>query len=108
MELLQLTPAQLRRAADLKEQIDELERELSALGGPSATVSGPVTVHWTQTPAGRARLAKSARNSWRTRRRGSPPASPAASDDGKRLHWTQTPEGRAKFARIRQRRWQKR
>ena len=69
MELLQLTPAQLRQAASLKERMEELERELESLLGTSATATPSRKLHWTQTPAGRARLARSVRRSWRTRRR---------------------------------------
>jgi len=69
MELMQLTPAQLRQAAALKERIDELEHELESLLGTSATATPSRKLHWTQTPAGRARLARSLRRSWRTRRR---------------------------------------
>ena len=69
MELMQLTPAQLRQAAALKERIDELEHELESMLGVSATATPSKKLHWTQTPAGRARLARSVRRSWRTRRR---------------------------------------
>ena len=66
---MHLTPAQLRQAAALKERIDELEQELESMLGVSATATPSKKAHWTQTPAGRARLAKSVRRSWRTRRR---------------------------------------
>src|ERR1035437_7956987 len=69
MDLLQLTPAQLRQAASLKERIAELEGELESILGTSATATPSRKLHWTQTPAGRARLARSVRRSWRTRRR---------------------------------------
>src|ERR1035437_3398763 len=69
MELMQLTPAQLRQAAALKERIDELEHELESMLGVSATATPSKKLHWTQTPAGRARLARSIRRSWRTRHR---------------------------------------
>jgi hypothetical protein len=73
MNLLQLTPAQLRQAANLKEKIIELEHELnSVLGaGPSAAPpsGSPKKVHWTQTPAGRARMAKQMARQWQLRRK---------------------------------------
>jgi hypothetical protein len=69
MDLLQLTPAQLRQAASLKERIAELEGELESILGTSATATPSRKLHWTQTPEGRARLARSVRRSWRTRRR---------------------------------------
>ncbi len=108
MELLQLSPAQLRRAADLKEQIAELEGEMEAILGGSQVTSPGQKVHWTQTPAGKARLARSMRNSWHTRRRSSKAAAPPPTGQPKKLHWTQTPQGRIKMDKIRRRRWQKR
>lgn len=88
--LLDLTPAQLRRAAELKEQIATAGRELYALsrtnGGPSVfakedgrgkwkrTKVKPqpeptprAKVHWTQTPAGRRKLSQSIKAHWKTR-----------------------------------------
>jgi len=98
MELMLLTPAQLRQAANLKEKIQELERELSSvLGGSGAVQSSKL--HWTQTPAGKARLTRALKRSWRNRRS----SKPAASGNGK--HWTQTPAGRAKMANVMQKRW---
>ena len=79
MNILELTAAQLRRAADLKEQIEAAQAELAAvLGGESvgsglpAPTGGAVVkskkLHWTQTPEGKARMAKLIRASWRKRR----------------------------------------
>lgn len=108
IELLQLTPAQLRQAADLKEKIAELEGELaSILGGPEMGAPSP-KLHWTQTSAGRARLARSLRRSWRSRRSSSKPKATPASGNGKTVHWTQTPAGRAKMAKLMARRWKTR
>jgi hypothetical protein len=104
MEIMQLSPAQLRQAAILKEQIIELEGELESLLGTSATVAQSKKLHWTQTPAGRAKLAKSIRKSWRNRR-SSEPSAPSPSGNRKKLHWTQTPAGRIKMDKIRARRW---
>jgi hypothetical protein len=69
MELMQLTPAQLRQAAALKERIDELEHELESTLSVSATATPSKKLHWTQTPAGRVKMARLIRKSWRTRRR---------------------------------------
>ena len=79
MNAIELTAAQLRRAADLKEQIEAAQAELAAvLGGESvgsalpAPTGGAVVnskkLHWTQTPEGKARMAKLIRASWRKRR----------------------------------------
>jgi hypothetical protein len=105
MELLQLSPAQLRQAASLKEQIMELEGELESILGTSATATESKKLHWTQTPAGRAKLARSVQRSWRTRRLSSKPSPTPPSGNGKKLHWTQTPAGRIKMAKIRAKRW---
>src|SRR5690242_13126175 len=103
MELLQLTPAQLRQAATLKEQIQELELEVSSILGDSEAARSQ-KLHWTQTPAGKARLSRALERSWRNRR--SKPATKRASGNGK--HWTQTPAGRAKMAKLMQNRWKAR
>ena len=108
MDLLQLTPAQLRQAASLKERIAELEGELESLLGISATATPSRKLHWTQTPAGRARLARSVRRSWRTRHRSLKPTVTSPARTGKKLHWTQTPAGRAKLARSVRRSWRTR
>ena len=79
MNIIQLTAAQLRRAADLKEQIEVAQADLaSVLGGGlvGSVLSAPATgavvkakkLHWTQTPEGKARMAKIIRASWRKRR----------------------------------------
>ncbi len=106
MDLLQITPAQLRQAANLQERIDELERELESTLGTSATATPSRKLHWTQTPAGRAKLARAIRRSWRTGRRSLKRTAPSSARTGKKRHWTQTPAGRAKMARFMQRRWQ--
>ena len=108
MDLLQLTPAQLRQAASLKERIAELEGELESILGTSATATPSRKLHWTQTPAGRARLARSVRRSWRTRHRSLRPTATPPARTGKKLHWTQTPAGRAKLARAIRRSWRTR
>jgi hypothetical protein len=105
MEVLQLSPAQLRQAANLKEQIMELEGELESILGASATATESKKLHWTQTPAGRAKLARSVQRSWRTRRFSSKPGATPPSGNRKKLHWTQTPAGRIKMAKIRAKRW---
>jgi hypothetical protein len=108
MDLLQLTPAQLRRAAGLKERIDELEHELESMLGVSATATPSRKLHWTQTPAGRAKLARSVRRSWRTRHRSLKPTATSPATTGTKLHWTQTPEGRARLARSVRKSWRTR
>lgn len=108
MELLQITPAQLRQAASLKERIAELEGELESVLGTPATATPSRKLHWTQTPAGRAKLARSVRRSWRIRRPVLKTTAIALATTGKKLHWTQTPAGRIKMEKIRQKRWENR
>jgi len=77
MSISELSPAQLRRAADIKEKLEAVQAELASLLGGSAgslpqTASAPASagkkLHWTQTPAGKARLARLIKRSWRKRR----------------------------------------
>ncbi len=72
MNVLELSSAQLRQAADIKEKIEAAQTELAAILGGVAT-NGPAAVpgkklHWTQTPEGKARLARAIKRSWRKRR----------------------------------------
>jgi hypothetical protein len=103
MELLQLTPAMLRQAAVLKERITELESELESLLGASLAATPGRKLHWSQTPAGRAKLARNARKRWRIRGHSTKPAGRSA--NGRKTHWTQTPAGRVKMAKLMQKRW---
>jgi hypothetical protein len=97
MNIAELTPETLRRAADIKEQIDGLQTELSSIlngnGSPAIRQPKPTKLHWTQTPQGRAKF-----NAIRARR---------WAKAVRKLHWTQTPEGRAKMARSMKRRWKR-
>jgi hypothetical protein len=77
MNITELSPAQLRRAAGIKEKLDAAQAELdSILGGiagnglqqSSATAPRGKKPHWTQTPEGKARLARVIKRSWRKRR----------------------------------------
>ncbi|MGA2656332.1 MAG: hypothetical protein ABSH34_02325 [Verrucomicrobiota bacterium] len=78
MSITELSSAQLRRAADIKEKLEAAQTELaSILGGyarnglqaSSAPAPEGKKLHWTQTPEGKARLARSIKLSWRKRRR---------------------------------------
>jgi hypothetical protein len=74
MNVLELTAAQLRQAADIKEKIEALQAELAAiLGGGATDAPAAVAVpgkklHWTQTPEGKARMDKIRRARWDKRR----------------------------------------
>ncbi len=76
MNISELSPAQLRRAADIKERLDAVQAELaSVLGGSTGNglQASPAPagkrLHWTQTPEGKARLARAIKRSWRKRQR---------------------------------------
>jgi hypothetical protein len=78
MRTHELSAAQLRQAADVKEKLEAAESELAAIfaggekggdpGDAGAGVMPGKKLHWTQTPEGRARLARTVRASWRKRR----------------------------------------
>jgi hypothetical protein len=109
MSLLNLTPAQLRQAANLKEKIDQLQSELGAiLGTGAAAPASGKKLHWTQTPEGKARMARLVRASWQRRGKQSGAAAAPASNNRKKVHWTQTPAGRAKMAALMSTRWKQR
>ena len=68
MSLINLSPAQLRHAADLKEQIASLSQELSQLSGAqAATVAAPAIAPAKKSgmsAAGRAKIAAAAKLRW--------------------------------------------
>jgi len=77
MNITELSSAQLRQAADIKEKLEAVQTELaSILGGDagngpqasSALAPKGKKLHWTQTPEGKARLARLIKKSWRKRR----------------------------------------
>lgn len=68
MNILNLTPAQLRHAAELKERIAKLQSDLVAILG-SENPSAPATVKlaakkWGMSAAGRARISAAAKLRW--------------------------------------------
>jgi hypothetical protein len=80
MNILELSAVQLRQAAELKEKLEAAQAELASIlaGGcagecvcaPAAPAAAPgKKLHWTQTPEGKARIAKIAKAGWRKRRR---------------------------------------
>ena len=108
MSLLKLTSAQLRQAADLKEQIEALQNELNALHGTSAAA--------TDAPLGRAKRAISAaglakiragqKKRWaKARKLGG--AGTVAAKPGRRGPGKMSAEGRARIAAAQKKRWAK-
>jgi hypothetical protein len=78
MNITELSSAQLRKAADIKEKLEAAQTELASILGAST---------------GNGLQASSA---------------PAPAPAGKKLHWTQTPEGKARLARVIKLSWRKR
>lgn len=65
MDILNLTPAQLKHAADIKEQIAALEEELKAIiGGSNGAPSPSRSRRNNVSAAGRARIAAAQRARW--------------------------------------------
>jgi hypothetical protein len=59
-----LTPQQLRRAADIQEEIVALQRQLERISGASAKGRGPVRKRRKMSAAARAKIATAARARW--------------------------------------------
>ena len=65
MCITNLTPNQLRRAAQIKEQIASLQNELNKLAGlNSAPAAQPQKAKWTMSAAGRARIVAAQKIRW--------------------------------------------
>src|SRR5690349_14798877 len=103
MNIINVTPQQLRRAAAVKERIDDLQAKLAGLlGSPVQTDHGGVTIKRRRmSRAGRARIAAAARARW-ARIRGNGP-SRAARRPKRRM----SPAVRARLAAIARARWRK-
>ena len=78
MNIHELSAAQLRRAAELKEQVEAAQNELASILGGGLAGNGGLT------------------------------SAPPSAARRKKLHWTQTPEGKLRMVKIRQMRWRKR
>lgn len=100
MSLINLTPAQLRQAADLKEKIEALQQQLSHLQGDSAAAAAP---------AGRARRKISAAGIARIRAaqklRWAKAKGTAGAKPGKRGPRHMSAAARAKIAAAQKKRW---
>jgi len=62
--LMELTSAQLKRGAAIKEEIASLEEELAGILGAPASVSKPVKKKRGMSAAGRARVAAAQKARW--------------------------------------------
>jgi hypothetical protein len=109
MSLINLTPAQLRHAADLKEKIEALQHELSHLhGAPSAVISVHTTAparraKRTISAAGIARIRAAQKARW-AKVKGSAPAA-KAEKPAKAGRRKMSAAGRAKIAAAARARW---
>lgn len=102
-----LTPQQLRRAADVKERINALEKELSQLLGTAAPASAPAAA--TAAPkrkkisaAGIARIRAAQKARWAAIKKSKAPGKPA-----RKKKRNVTPAGRARLAALARARWAK-
>src|SRR5580765_2900469 len=77
MNLFDLTPEQLKRAASIKEQIDGLNRQLRAILGAPATPRAAPTRNRTMSAAVKKKIAATQRARW-AKRRVSKPATASA------------------------------
>ena len=118
MSILNLTPAQLRKAADLKEKIEALEQELNALHGapsPAVSAAAPAQNH-AETPqaapfarktkfsaAGLARIAAAQRLRWARAKKGKAGAAVPAKRGPRKMGAA----ARARIAAAQRARWAK-
>lgn len=112
-EILNVSPAQFRRAAEIKERIDELSRELETiLGGARAEAPQSNTGTATRgrrrmSSEGRARIAAAARARW-ARQRGEKSGKLSGTEaTGPKKKRTMSAAARAKIAAAQRARWAK-
>jgi hypothetical protein len=101
--LLSLTTTQLRRAADLKEKIEALNKELASILGAPAPVSAKAPKKDKMSAAGRARIAKAQKARW-AKIKGAKPAAKSAKPSKRRKMSAAT---KAKLSAMAKARWAK-
>ena len=107
MSLINLTPAQLRHAADLKEKIESLQHELSRLHGTDGAISAAAPAKRGKrkiSAAGIARIRAAQKLRWAKAKGAS---APAAKKTGKRGPRKMSAAARAKIAAAQKARWAK-
>jgi len=113
MGLINLTPAQLRQAADLKDQIASLEEQLTAIFGGSATptsipVAKPVVANkGGMSAAGKARIVAAQKLRWAKIKAGQPAFKPAAVAKPAKKKFTMSAAAKAKISAAAKARWAK-
>lgn len=104
-----LTVAQLKRAIELREEIENLQAQLAAIGGGGRVGRPPGSVNFVKTgkrrmsAAGRARIAAAARARWAKFRKGAGKAEPKTGGKRKRFNAA----ARAKLSAAAKARWAK-
>jgi hypothetical protein len=114
MDVANLSPAQLRKAAGIKERIESLNSELARLLGgsfnssrtPQASPAGSPGRR-TMSAAGRARIAAAARARWAKIHAAKGVGAASAKSAGKATRRTMSPAARAKIAAAAKARWAK-
>jgi hypothetical protein len=99
--LLSLTTTQLRRAADLKEKIEALNKELASILGAPASVSAKAPKKGKMSAAGRARVSAAAKARW-AKVKGAKPAAKAPAKKRK-----MSTAAKAKLSAMAKARWAK-
>lgn len=118
MSIINLTPSQLRQAADLQEKIAKLEKELAAIIGSeskAAPVSKPAKKKGGMSAAGKARIAAAQKLRWAKvkaeksapKTAAKPVAKPVVSKPVKKARKKMSAEGRAKIVAAQKARWAK-
>jgi hypothetical protein len=107
MSLFHLTPAQLRRAAQVKEQIGELENELIKLSGAvlTKTVSMVKSARKKMSAAGKAKIAAAQKARWA--KINAAKTKPAPTSKPAKKKFTMSPEAKAKISAAAKARWAK-
>lgn len=110
MDILNLTPSQLKHAADIKEQIAALEDELQSIvrgGGVSRAGNGAPAPFRTRrnrmSAAGRARIIAAQKARWAKFKKGKPASASAPARGGKKR--TLSAAAKAKIAAAARARW---
>lgn len=109
MNIINLTPSQLRQAADLQEKIAKLEKELAAILG-SETQTAPISKPAKKggmSAAGKARIAAAQKKRWAKVKASKTAAKSSAPKLAKKARKKMSAEGRARIVAAQKARWAK-
>jgi len=110
MNIINLTPSQLRQAADLQEKIAKLEKELAAILGSetqTAPISKPAKKKGGMSAAGKARIAAAQKKRWAKVKASKTAAKSSAPKLAKKARKKMSAEGRARIVAAQKARWAK-